>query len=663
MDLKNDAKRAEELKNILNYHTYKYHVEDSPEISDFEYDKLMRELKELEMRFPELITPDSPTQKVGGKLLEGFKTVEHKVQMLSLADVFSLQEVQEFDEKMKTFKDNVEYVVEPKIDGLSVCLEYENGMFVRGSTRGNGLIGENVTDNLRTIESIPQFICDKNVKLEIRGEVYMPLQSFTELNEKCEIEGNTAFANPRNAAAGSLRQLDTKVTASRKLDIYIFSIQYAEGISFKTHIETLQYLKSLGFRIIPKYTLCDSIEKVIEEIDWIGNTRGNLQFNIDGAVVKVNSLDQREILGVTSKVPRWAVAYKYPPERQETTIKDIIIQVGRTGTLTPNAVLDPVKLSGSTISRATLHNADFIKEKDIRIGDRVVIQKAGEIIPEVVEVIKEKRDGNEVQFVMPDKCPVCGADAVRTEGEAATKCIGVECQAQLFRGVVHFASRDAMNIDGLGPAVIKQLLEAGLIQSYADLYFLTKDKLLELDRMGEKSANNLLDAIEKSKTIGLDRVINSIGIRFVGLRTAKLLSENYNDIEKLINAKYEELIQIPEVGDKVAKSIILYFNQEQNIHSINRLKESGVTLAKNVKDKLRDTRFNDMTFVLTGTLDKFTRNEAEEIILNFGGKVASSVSKKTNYVLAGENSGSKLDKANNLGVPVIDQTQFEEMIK
>lgn len=662
MDINEAKARVEELRNLINYHNYKYYVEDSPEISDYEYDNLMKELKDLERQFPQLVTSDSPTQKVGGKPLEGFKQVIHRVPMLSLADIFSFAELIEFDNRMKSYGEEVEYVVEPKIDGLSVSLEYENGVFVRGSTRGDGIVGENVTDNLRTISSIPQFIKD-TVKLEVRGEVYMPRESFIELNEQREILGEPLFANPRNAAAGSLRQLDPKVTASRKLDIYVFNIQYIEGKSFETHFETLEYLKNLGFKVIPKYTVCKTIEEVIEEINWIGNTRGNLPFDIDGAVVKVNSLRQREKIGTTSKVPRWAVAYKFPPEKQQTVIKDIFINVGRTGTLTPNALLEPVKLAGSTISKATLHNIDYIRKKDIRIGDTVLIQKAGDIIPEVVEVVFDKRTGNEKEFVMPDKCPICGADTIRVEGEAAVKCTGVECPAQLYRRIIHFASREAMNIEGLGPAVIEQLLEKGLIKSPADLYYLKKEDLVKLDRMGEKSAQNLLDAIEKSKTNSFDKVINSLGIRYIGLRGAQILAERFRDIDELSAADYKTLISIPEIGDKMAQSIVTFFKQEQTKHTIDKLKAAGVNLKAGEKKQLADNRFEGLTFVITGTLNDYKRSEAEKIIIGFGGKVSSSVSKKTDYVLVGEDPGSKFNKAQELGIKIINENEFKEMIK
>lgn len=661
MNLEEAVKRLNKLKSLLNYHNYKYYVEDSPEISDFEYDTIMNELKLIEKQFPELITSDSPTQRVGGKLVEGFKEVAHEVQMQSLQDIFSFEEFMEFDNRMRTsFGDDLEYVVEPKIDGLSVSLEYENGKLLRGSTRGDGLIGEDVTSNIKTIKSIPLSLTE-NVTLEVRGEVFMPRESFIKLNEEREMNDESLFANPRNAAAGSLRQLNSKVTAARKLDIFIFNVQKIEGKTFTNHTESLDYMKKLGFKVIPKYTICKKADEVIEEINWIGDTRGNFAFDIDGAVVKVNSLDQRERVGTTTKTPRWAIAYKYPAEKQQTIIKNIVINVGRTGVLTPNAVLEPVRLAGSLVSRATLHNIDYIKQKDIRIGDTVLIQKAGEIIPEVVEVDKDKRTGNEKEFDMPEKCPVCGADVTRLDGESATRCTGAECPAQLYRGILHFVSRDAMNIEGLGPAIIEQLLASNLIKNYADLYFLKKDDLINMERMGEKSAQNLLNSVEKSKNNSFEKVINSLGIRFIGLRSAQILSEHFTDIDELSSADYDRLIQISEVGGKMAESIVEFFKQAQNLHLVQRLKDAGVNLTASKKE-IKDNRFEGMTFVLTGTLLKYKRSQAEKTILGFGGKVSSGVSKNTSYVLAGEEAGSKLDKANKLGVKVINENEFESMI-
>ena len=662
MDINQAVKRADELRGIIKFHNYKYYVEDNPEISDFEYDALLHELNVIEREHPEIITSDSPTQRVGDKPLEGFKEIIHQVQMQSLVDIFSFEEFAEFDNKIRTSLGNdLEYVVEPKVDGLSVSLEYENGKFLRGSTRGNGVIGEDVTSNLKTIKSIPLSL-PENVTIEVRGEVFMPRESFIKLNEEREMNEEALFANPRNAAAGSLRQLNSKVTASRMLDIYIFNIQRIEGKTFEKHTESLDYLKLLGFKVIPKYAICKSADEVIEEINWIGDTRGNFASDIDGAVVKVNSLAQREEVGTTTKTPRWAVAYKYPAEKKQTIIKDIIINVGRTGVLTPNAVLEPVRLSGSLVSRATLHNIDYIKQKDIRVGDTVLIQKAGEIIPEVIEVDKDKRTGNEKEFDMPGSCPVCGADVNRLDGESATRCTGADCPAQLSRGIIHFVSRDAMDIDGLGPAIVEQLLSSGTIKNYADLYFLKKDDLINLERMGEKSAQNLLDSVEKSKKNSLEKVINSLGIRFIGVRSAQILAEQFANIDELSNAEYDRLIQVPEVGGKMAESIVNFFKQEQNMYLIQRLKDAGINLTASKKE-VKDNRFDGMTFVLTGTLEKYKRNDAENLILGFGGKVSSSVSKNTRYVLAGDEAGSKLDKANKLGVKVIDENEFSEMIK
>ncbi|HHW49709.1 MAG TPA: NAD-dependent DNA ligase LigA, partial [Clostridiaceae bacterium] len=527
MNNKDIEKRILELRKIINYHDYKYYVEDNPEISDFEYDALYRELEELEALRPDLVTPDSPTQRVGGKPLEGFEKVVHSIQMQSLSDVFSEEELYAFDSRVReVVGDEVEYVVEKKIDGLSVSLEYENGRFIRGSTRGDGIVGEDVTQNLKTIKSIPLVLNEDIPYLEVRGEVFMSKKDFIKLNEEQESLEQPLFANPRNAAAGSLRQLDPKITASRKLDIYVFNVQNIEGKSFKTHSESLEYLKILGFKVSPDYKVCKNIKEAMEEIERIGESRGEMPFEIDGAVVKVNSLEHRRLLGSTSKTPRWAVAYKYPAERKQTKIKEIWVNVGRTGVLTPNAVLEPVRLAGTTVSRATLHNMDYIREKDIRIGDTVWVQKAGDIIPEVVEVLYDKRTGEEKEFEMPKRCPACNSEVVREEGEVAYRCIGIECPAQLFRSIVHFASRDAMNIDGLGPAIIEALLNKGFIKGVADLYYLheKRDELVNMERMGKKSTENLLNSIERSKSNNIDRLITGFGIRHIGLRAAQLLS-------------------------------------------------------------------------------------------------------------------------------------------
>lgn len=659
-------KRIHELREIINYHNYKYYVEDTPEISDFDYDALYRELENLEETRPDLITPDSPTQRVGDKPLEGFEKVIHTVQMQSLADVFSEEELFAFDKRVREgIGRDVEYVVEKKIDGLSVSLIYENGKFVRGATRGDGLVGEDVTQNLKTIKSIPLNLKKDVPLLEVRGEVFISKRDFIKINEDQEAAGQPLFANPRNAAAGSLRQLDPKIANLRKLDIYVFNIQRIEGESFNTHSETLEYLKELGLKVSPGYKVCGNINEAMDEINRIGEDRENISFEIDGAVVKVNSLRQRELLGSTTKTPRWAAAYKYPAEIKETVIKEIWVNVGRTGVLTPNAVLEPVRLAGTTVSRATLHNMDYIKEKDIRVGDTVRIRKAGDIIPEVVEVVFEKRKGSETQFVMPEKCPVCSADVVREEGEAAYRCKGIECSAQLYSSIVHFASRDAMNIEGLGPAIVEALLNKGHIKGIADLYYLhkVKDELISMERMGKKSIENLLASIEKSKKNNIDRLIFGFGIRHIGLRAAQLLSENFESLDAIKSASVEDIERIPEFGDKMAESVVVFFNQDQTEDTIGKLNAAGVNTLSQGKREVKDNRFEGKTFVLTGTLPSLTRSEADEIIKSFGGKTSGSVSKKTDYVLAGEEAGSKLEKAIALGIEVIDEDKFKKMIE
>ncbi len=656
--------RINELRKILDYHSRRYYVEDSPEISDFEYDRLYRELEELEAQRPELVTPDSPTQRVGGKPLEGFEKVEHIVRMQSLADVFCEQELFSFDQRVRdALGDEVEYVVERKIDGLSVSLEYENGGFIRGSTRGDGFVGEDVTQNLRTVKSIPLKLKHKLPFIEVRGEVFISKGDFIKLNEQQEAMEQQVFANPRNAAAGSLRQLDPKITSGRKLNIYVFNIQRIEGMSFKSHSESLDYMRELGFNVNHGFKVCKNIRQVMDEINRIGEERGELSFEIDGAVVKVNSLAQREILGSTSKTPRWAVAYKYPAERKQTVIKSIWANVGRTGVLTPNAVLEPVRLAGTVVSRATLHNMDYIKEKDIRIGDTVWVQKAGDIIPEVVEVVFDKRTGDEREYTMPEKCPVCGSDVVREEGEAASRCTGIECPAQLFRSIVHFASRDAMNIDGLGPAIVEALLNKGFITGIADLYYLheRKEELEKIERMGKKSTENLLKSIDNSRRNNIDRLIFGFGIRHVGLRAAQLLAENFESLDDIINASIEDIVNIQEFGEKTAMSLVTFFKQAQTADTLNKLAAAGVNLKSSEKRELKDKRFEGLTFVLTGTLPTYGRSEASRIIEGFGGKTSGSVSKKTSYVLAGEDAGSKLEKAVQLGIRVIDEEEFRKM--
>lgn len=661
--MNNVEKRLRELKEIIAYHANKYYNEDEPEISDFEYDMLMMELKNIEKAHPELITPDSPTQVIvaSGKVDSHFSEVAHEVPLQSLQDVFSVDDVREFIARIDKTVPNAEYVVETKIDGLSVSLEYENGIFKRGSTRGDGLIGEDVTVNLREIKSIPEKL-NKPVTITVRGEVYMPRENFEKLNEEREILGEKLFANPRNAAAGSLRQLDPKITAERHLDIFVFNLQKIEGVEIKSHYDSLEYMEKLGFHIIPYKMKCKSIDEVVKAIEDISNKRDGLSFDIDGAVIKVNDLKQREEIGTTTKTPKWAVAYKYPPEKKETIVKDIVVQVGRTGAITPMAILEPVRVAGSVISKTTLHNEDFIKDKDIRIGDKVFIQKAGDVIPEVVEVLKDKRTGDEKVFVMPKKCPVCGADAVREDGEAVTRCTGIECPAQLFRGLIHFASRDAMNIDGMGPAVIEQLLDNNLISNIADIYSIRKEDLLQLERMGEKSADNLIHAIEESKNNSLDKLLNSFGIRHIGTKTAKIIAKSFNNMEEIQNASYLEFSSINEIGDIMADSLVKFFQNTQTEDLIKRLKQVGVNMKGN-KAELEDNRFEGKVFVLTGTLPTYSRQEASDIIERFGGKTSSSVSKKTDYVLAGTDAGSKLTKAEELGVSIISEDEFNEMIK
>jgi DNA ligase (NAD+) len=658
-------KRIQELKEILNYHNHKYYVEDNPEISDFEYDALYRELENLENERPDLITYDSPTQRIGGKPLEGFEKVVHEVQMQSLQDVFSEEELFSFDQRVRgAVGDKVDYVVEKKIDGLSVSLEYVDGRFFRGSTRGDGLVGEDVTQNLKTVKSVPMVLNEAIPFIEVRGEVFISKKDFSKINEEQEETGQPLFANPRNAAAGSLRQLDPRVAAKRKLDILIFNIQRIEGKTFETHSETLEYLRALGFKVVPDYKICSNIREVMNEINDIGDGRGEFPFEIDGAVVKVNSLSLRETLGSTTKTPKWAVAFKYPAEKKQTRIKEIRVNVGRTGVLTPNAVLEPVRLAGTTVSRATLHNMDYIKEKDIHIGDMVWIQKAGDIIPEVVEIVPEARTGEEQPFIMPETCPVCGAEVAREEGEAAYRCTGIECSAQLYRSIIHFASRDAMNIEGLGPAIIETLLSRGFISGIADIYYLhsRKEELINIERMGKKSIENLLNSIEKSKENNIDRLIFGFGIRHIGLRAAQILSGNFDSIDSLQKASVEQIIKIPEFGETTAQSVVRFFRQEQTHHTIERLREAGVNLNSYGKRQIEDHRFEGLTFVLTGTLPTYSRAQAAEIIESFGGKTSSSVSKKTDYVLAGQEAGSKLDKALRLGVKVIDEEEFKRLI-
>lgn len=650
-----------ELREKLNHLSYMYYVMDNPEVTDYEYDMLMRQLIKMEEEKGEPIPPDSPSQRVGGQAIDSFSKVIHEVPLQSLTDAFSYEELYAFDERVKGECPYATYDVETKIDGLSVALTYKDGYFVKGATRGDGEVGEDVTENLKTIGSVPLKL-NEPVDIIVRGEVYMPTKNFLSLNEKREEEGEPLFKNPRNAAAGSLRQLDPKIAAKRGLDILIFNVQKLEGKTFKTHTESLSYLESLGFKMVPVREKCNTMEEAIKIIEKIGSGGYNLKFEIDGAVIKVDDLEERELLGSTAKAPRWAVAYKYPPEQKETKLLDIEIKVGRTGVLTPNAVLEPVFIGGTTVSRATLHNLDFIKQKELLIGDRVIIQKAGEIIPEVVSSVKEKRDGTEKGFMMPETCPVCGAKVVRQEGEAAYRCSGFECGAQIQRNIEHFVSRDAMNIEGLGPAIISQLIERGLIKSVADLYYLKKEDVKELDKMGEKSAENLEEAIEKSKERDLSNLIYALGIRQVGASAGKSLAKHFKTLDAFMSAREEELSAINDIGPITAKNIISYMDESQNIENIERLKKAGVNV-ESLEEESGDDRFSGKTFVLTGTLPTYTRDEASVIIERLGGKVSGSVSKKTSYVLYGEEAGSKLAKAKELGITLITEEEFNEMIK
>lgn len=657
------GERIKELRDKLNYHNYRYYVMDSPEISDYEYDMMMKELQDLEEKYPEFKSESSPTQRVGGEALKEFKQVVHAVPLQSLQDVFSFNELKEWHERTsESLGHSPEYIVELKIDGLSVALLYEKGAFVRGATRGDGLVGEDVSLNLKTVKSIPLEIKDTNL-LEVRGEVYMPRRSFLKLNEKREGEGQPIFANPRNAAAGSLRQLNPRITAGRRLDIFVFNVQRYGGRPFETHLQGLEYLKTLGFKVSPQRVLCNTIEEVWDTINKMGEERGDLPFDIDGIVIKVNSISDRDALGSTAKTPRWSVAYKFPPERKKTRVREIAVNVGRTGVLTPMAILDPVRIAGSTVSRTTLHNDDYIKEKDIRTGDYVIIQKAGDVIPEVVESLKNERDGSEIVFKMPEFCPSCGAPVEREEGEVAYRCTNVACPAQQSRAIEHFASRDAMDIDGLGPQIIAALLDKGLIHDSSDLYYLKFDDLINLDRMGEKSVNNLLSAIDDTRGRDIDRLINALGIRYVGQKAAKNLASHFGSMERLMGAEKGELLAAQEIGEKMADTIYDFFRNERNIAFIERLKKAGVNMVSKREESKKPQIFAGQTFVLTGTLSKYKRDEAAEIIESLGGKVSGSVSKKTSFVLAGEEAGSKLVKAQQLGVKIISEEEFINMIE
>lgn len=658
---KNTAKRRiDELRELLAHHSYLYYVEDAPQISDYEYDKLFYELVALEEKYPEFDSPTSPTKRVGGKALDKFEKVTHAVRMGSLSDVFSYDEVRDFVAKTneKLGKATV-FSVEPKIDGLSVSLVYENGRFSLGSTRGDGTVGENVSENLKTVRTIPMKTKDALPHLEVRGEVYMPREAFAALNEKREAEGEQLFANPRNAAAGSLRQLDSKVTASRRLDIFVFNVQAAEGIEFSSHIDSLEYLKSQGFHIIDGIRRASSAEEIISAIEEIGAARDNLPYDIDGVVIKADSLAERKLLGENISTPKWAIAYKFPPEQKQTKLTDIIIQVGRTGVLTPNARLEPVRLAGTVVSRATLHNIDFIRERDIRIGDTVTLQKAGDIIPEIICVDKSKRNGSEIPYEMPTLCPSCGEPVIRDD-EAATRCTNASCPAQLERHITHFAARDAMNIDGMGPAVVRLLIASGLIHDVADIYSLSAGEIEGLDRMGKKSAENLIAAIERSKSAGLDKLIYALGIRQVGEKAAKSLAEAFPDIEMLFSASEEQISAIYDFGDISAHYIVNFFAHPQTRVLVDELKSRGVKTTYEVQK--RGNIFEGMTFVLTGTLPTMKRDEASRLIEENGGKVSSSVSAKTSMVLAGEDAGSKLTKAQSLGVRIISEEELLAML-
>ena len=656
-------KRIEELISLINYHNEKYYNQDSPEIEDFEYDNLMKELIKLEEENPELKRNDSPSNRVGGKPLDKFEQVVHKIPMLSLSNAYSWEDLKDFDSRVReAVGADVEYVVEFKIDGLSVGLNYNNGIFESGATRGNGIVGENITKNLMTIKNIPLNIDEKG-ELTVRGEVYISKKDFEEINKIQEEQDQPLYANPRNLAAGSLRQLDSKLTAKRPLDIFIFNLEDINSKQFKTHSESLEYLKQLGFHVSPEFKVFKTMDEIIEHIKYWTEHREDLGFGIDGMVIKVNNLAQREQMGYTAKSPRWAIAYKFPAERKETKLLDIVVEVGRTGTITPTAVLEPIRLAGTTVSRATLHNEDYINEKDIKINDTVLVQKAGDIIPQVVEVIKEKRTGEEIEFKMPEECPVCGEPTVRLEGEAAVKCINISCPAQIRRGIIHFASREAMDIDGLGESIITLLLKQDLIKDISDLYYLKKEQISVLERMGDKSATNLINAINKSKENDLWRFINGLGIKLIGTKAAKILASEFKDLDKLMNATEQELINLEEFGQTMADSVVEFFKEEKNISVIEKLKEAGVN-TKLIESDDEDIPkiFEKMKIVLTGTLPTLKRNDAKEMIEKRGGKATSSVSKSTSFVLAGEEAGSKLTKANDLGIKVIDEEKFLQLI-
>lgn len=652
--------RIEELTEIIEKHNHSYYVMDNPTVSDYEYDMLMQELKGLEAEYPEFVLPSSPTQRVGGEALSKFEKVTHKVQMGSLQDVFSFEQLEEFVTRCRNTVENPSFIVEPKIDGLSVSLEYENGILKRGSTRGDGFVGEDVTANLKTVGSIPLKIKNAPEFLEVRGEVYMPKEKFLKLVEQQELKDEQPFKNPRNAAAGSLRQKNSKITAKRGLDIFVFNIQQIEGREITSHKQSLDYIKSLGLKVIPSYVECTTYSEIEQEIQRIDQIRNKLSYDIDGIVIKVDSFKQRETLGSSSKVPKWAIAYKFPPEEKETTLRNIEVNVGRTGAITPVAVFDPVMLAGTSVSRAVLHNQDFITQKDIRIGDKIIIRKAGEIIPEVVKSVSHVE--NSEPFILPAKCPVCGTESVRYEDEAVLRCPNPDCPAQLLKSIIHFASKGAMDIDGMGDAIVKALVENNLVKSVADIYTLKAEQIASLERLGEKSAENLINAIEKSKSRPLDKVIFALGIRNIGQASAKLLCEKFPSIEKIMSATAEEIEEIDGFGKVMSENVAKAFSEQHRKDLISRLLELGVKMEYQTT-QTNDNRFEGMTFVLTGTLETLKRDEAKKIIESFGGKVSGSVSKKTTFVVAGEEAGSKLEKAQSLGVNVLSETEFLEKIK
>nr|WP_312214947.1 NAD-dependent DNA ligase LigA [Clostridioides sp.] len=657
-------KRMNDLIKEINYHNEKYYNQDQPEISDYDYDTLMRELISIEEEHPELKKVDSPSNRVGGAPLDKFNQIVHKTPMLSLANVFSEEEIKSFDKRVRDLAGkDLEYVVEFKIDGLSVGLTYQDGELKNGSTRGDGVVGEDITKNLMTVKTIPLKINEKR-ELIVRGEVYISKEDFEKVNEQQDDLGLQLFANPRNLAAGSLRQLDSKLTAKRPLDIFVFNLENIGDFSIKTHSGSIEFLKEQGFKVIENYKVCKSIDEVIEHINYWSENRDKLGFEIDGMVIKVNDIEAREAMGNTAKSPRWATSYKFPAEKKTTKILDIVVEVGRTGTITPSAILQPVRLAGTTVSRATLHNEDYIKEKDIKINDTVLVQKSGDVIPKVLEVIEKDRTGEEIDFIMPDKCPACLEPTVRLEGEAAVKCINMSCPAQIRRGIIHYVSRDAMDIDGLGESIVTLLLNQGLIKDISDLYYLKKEDIVNLERMGDKSANNLLNSIEASKKNDLWRLVNGLGIRFIGTKAAKILSDNYKNLDELIDAKVDDLNNLEEFGNIMSSSVVEFFNEDKNIEVIDKLKKAGVN-TESLKDDSDDITkiFDKMKIVLTGTLPTLKRNDAKDLIEKRGGKVTSSVSKSTTFVLAGEEAGSKLTKAEELNVKIVDEDIFKELLE